>query len=176
MHRCPLVFPLKAEYDLHQNNFADEGYRNFLLRVQQPLQQRVPLPACGLDFGCGPGPVLSRMLGEQGFEMSVYDVFYSDNKSVLDCRYDFVTATEVVEHLFEPGKVLSQLWSLLEEGGVLALMTKLVIDQQAFASWHYKNDPTHVCFFSQPTFEWLAKKWGARLEFIGQDVIIFTKS
>ena len=115
------------------------------------------------------------MLAEQGYNMSVYDIFYHNDKAVFNHHYDFVTATEVAEHLFEPGKVLPQLWALLESGGVLALMTKLVIDQQAFSNWYYKNDPTHVCFFSRPTFQWLAGKWNAQLEFIGQDVIILTK-
>ncbi len=183
--RCQLVFldpaqrlsadKEKAEYDLHENSLEDAGYREFLSRVQRPLIERIKPAARGLDFGCGPGPALSIMLAGQGYAMSIYDSFYYDDKAVLDRRYDFVTATEVVEHLFDPGKVLPQLWSLLERGGVLALMTKLVIDKQAFANWHYKNDPTHVCFFSQPTFEWLAGNWNAQLEFIGDDVIILTK-
>jgi hypothetical protein len=54
-------------------------------------------------------------------------------------------------------------------------MTKLVIDRDAFATWHYKNDPTHVCFFSVDTFHWLADLWRAKIEFIGNDVIILEK-
>lgn len=166
----------KAEYDLHKNSVDDPGYRKFLSRIQKPLQQHVKSSARGLDFGCGPGPALSVMLTEQGYAMSVYDIFYDDDKTVLACNYDFVTATEVVEHLFNPGKVLQQLWLLLESGGLLALMTKQVIDKKAFANWHYKNDPTHVCFFSRPTFEWVAEQWGASLEFVGQDVIFIRKT
>ncbi len=183
--RCQLVFldPVqrlsaeqeKAEYELHENSVDDKAYREFLSRVQVPLQDRIKPASCGLDYGCGPGPALSMMLVEQGYAMSVYDIFYHDNKTVFDQSYDFITATEVVEHLFDPGKVLTQLWSLLEGGGVLALMTKLVINKQAFANWHYKNDPTHVCFYSEPTFQWLAGQWNAQIEFIGQDVIIITK-
>lgn len=165
----------KAVYELHENSVEDLGYREFLSRMQLPLQERIKPCAHGLDFGCGPGPALSVMLAEQGYNMSVYDIFYHNDKAVFNHHYDFVTATEVAEHLFEPGKVLPQLWALLESGGVLALMTKLVIDQQAFSNWYYKNDPTHVCFFSRPTFQWLAGKWNAQLEFIGQDVIILTK-
>ena len=46
-------------------------------------------------------------------------------------------------------------------------MTKLVRNQEAFAKWHYKNDLTHVCFFSRATFEWLSDQWQADLEFFG---------
>ena len=166
----------KAEYDLHENAIDDPGYRQFLSRLQEPLLQRVPAPAEGLDFGCGPGPALSAMLTVSGYSMSLYDSFYYTDAAAFDRHYDFITATEVVEHLYEPGRVLKQLWSLLPSGGLLALMTKLVIDPQSFSNWHYKNDPTHVCFFSRPTFEWLAGQWQCRLEFIGKDVILLTKT
>ena len=52
------------------------------------------------------------------------------------------------------------------------LSDDLVRDREAFASWHYKNDPTHVCFFSRRTWQWWAGRQGASLEFIGADVIM----
>ncbi len=54
-------------------------------------------------------------------------------------------------------------------------MTKLTLDRKAFARWHYKNDLTHVCFWSRATFEWLAARWQADLAFIGNDVILLEK-
>ena len=165
----------KAEYDLHQNNPQDQGYRQFLLRLVEPLQQQLPAEAKGLDFGCGSGPTLSVMMAEAGWAMQLYDIFYYPDKAALQSRYDFITATEVVEHLHQPGEVLTQLWQQLNPGGYLALMTKLVIDPQAFARWHYKNDPTHVCFFSRSSFEFLARQWCAKLSFIAKDVIFLQK-
>ncbi len=55
-------------------------------------------------------------------------------------------------------------------------MTKLVRDRAAFATWHYKNDPTHVCFFSARTWRWWARHQGARVEFVGDDVILLAKA
>ncbi len=46
---------------------------------------------------------------------------------------------------------------------------------QAFGLWHYKNDPTHVCFFSRDTWQWWARQCGAGLEFIGSDVMLLQK-
>ena len=63
-----------------------------------------------------------------------------------------------------------------EHDGVLGIMTKLVIDRKAFSNWHYKNDLTHVCFFSHFTFEWLTQKYDAQLEIIDADVILLTKT
>jgi hypothetical protein len=115
------------------------------------------------------------MLRRGGFEVSLYDVFYQPEESVLTGQYDFICATEVVEHLHRPGPELQRLWPLLAAGGWLGIMTKLVRDRAAFATWHYKNDPTHVCFFSQQTWRWWARQQGASVEFIGADVILLGK-
>jgi hypothetical protein len=54
-------------------------------------------------------------------------------------------------------------------------MTKRVIDQAAFARWHYKNDQTHVCFFSEASFNWLAECWGTTATFVDKDVALLQK-
>jgi len=165
----------KAQYDLHQNRPEDPGYRQFLARLADPLLTRLTAPARGLDFGCGPGPTLHLMLRDAGHSVEIYDKFYALNPELLTREYDFITATEVVEHLAEPGEVLNSLWDMLVTGGLLALMTKRVLDPEAFARWHYKNDPTHLVFFSDSTFDWLARQWQASYSFYGKDVVIFEK-
>ncbi len=184
--RCCLVFvpaeyhltPVaeKAEYDLHCNDPCDSGYRKFLNRLCEPLRERLRKGAKGLDFGSGPGPTLAPMFTEAGFDMAIYDPFYAPDRSVLQSRYDFISCSEVVEHFHFPGRELQFLWEMLRVEGWLGVMTKLVIDQQAFSRWHYKNDPTHVSFFSRETFVYLARKWDARLEFIAPDVVLLQKS
>ncbi len=166
----------KAEYDLHQNSSEDQSYRLFLSRIANPLVNRLSIGSSGLDFGCGPGPTLSLMLEEAGMKVALYDAFYRVDPCVLTRRYDFITATEVIEHVYQPGQTLMKLWQQLNTGGLLAIMTKRVLSLEAFASWHYKNDPTHVCFFSEATFFWLAKKLGAELEFVEKDVVFLTKT
>lgn len=165
----------KAEYDRHQNRPDDPGYRRFLNRLFLPLQTRLAPGSKGLDFGSGPGPTLALMLTEAGHDVALYDPFYATDRAVLDQRYDFITATEVVEHLHRPGPELDRLYRHLLPGGLLGIMTKRVIDRVRFARWHYINDPTHVCFFSRATFTWLANHWGARLDIVDRDVIIISK-
>ena len=166
----------RTEYDLHQNSPDDPGYRRFLSRVAEPIMARVPAPASGLDFGCGPGPTLSVMLTEHGYQMTNYDPLYFPDQAALDRTYDLVTATEVVEHLRDPRASLATLWKCVRPGGWLGIMTKRVIDRDAFSRWHYITDPTHVCFFSDQTMEWLSKRWGAAIEYVGSDVVLFQKS
>ncbi len=165
----------KKIYDLHQNSPDDKGYQKFLNRIIIPVQKGMPRGSSGLDFGSGPGPVLSEMFENAGFTMAIYDKFYAPDKKVFEKQYDFITATEVVEHLHNPGKELDRLWACLKPGGRLGIMTKLVIDKEAFAAWHYKRDLTHVCFFSTTTFEWLAHRFRADLIFAEKDAILFIK-
>ena len=182
---CTLVFVLpyqflspkeeKSVYDLHENSADDPGYRRFLARIFDPLSQRLAPNSCGLDFGSGPGPTLSVMFEEAEHSMEIYDPFYAPEIKLFQQQYDFIVASEVVEHLHYPRQELDRLWSCLKPNGLLGIMTKRVIGQEAFSRWHYKNDPTHVCFFSTETFRWLADKWCSRLTVPNKDVVLFTK-
>ncbi|UYG06534.1 class I SAM-dependent methyltransferase [Halomonas sp. M4R1S46] len=165
----------KAVYDRHQNSPDDAGYRRFLSRLFDPLVARLAPGARGLDFGAGPGPTLSVMFEEAGHPMAIYDPFYAPDTRVLERTYDFITATEVVEHLFAPGRELERLVERLAPGGWLGLMTKRVSTPEAFAGWHYILDPTHVCFFSEATFTWLAGRLDMRVHFPANDVVLLQR-
>ena len=157
------------------SELQDPGDRRFLGRLAGPLAERLPPPAAGLDFGCGPGPALAAMLAERGYSVAVYDPFYAPDEAVLVPGYDFITATEVVEHLSRPGRELHRLAGLLRPGGWLAIMTKLVLDRERFAAWHYIRDPTHIGFFSRATFAWWAEREGLIPEFPADDVILLQR-
>lgn len=166
----------RTHYDLHQNSPSDPNYRGFLKPVLNAICDRVTPPARGLDFGCGPGPTLSCMLEEAGYQASIYDPFYANDPSVLDGDYDFISCTEVAEHLHYPGTVFAQLFSLLKAGGWLAIMTRQLPAKDRFANWHYKNDPTHVCFYARATFAYLAARFNAHLEVISTDLVLLQKT
>lgn len=166
----------KAVYDHHRNDPSDPDYRRFLNRLAQPLKQRLGQKKLrGLDFGSGPGPTLSVMLEEAGHVMSVYDPFYAPDASILGRQYDFVTCTEAIEHFNTPAREWRLLLDLVKPGGRLGIMTRLVTRAEHFPDWHYKNDPTHVSFFSRHTFRYLAKRDGLECEAIGDDVILLMK-
>ncbi len=166
----------KAEYDKHCNSADDPGYRKFLNRLFAPMHMQLSPEAKGLEFGCGPGPALAKMFKEAGCRITLYDKFYFNDKVVLQDNYDFITATEVFEHLSSPATEITQLWKILKPGGILGAMTKLVLDKESFVNWHYTRDLTHISFFSKPTFIWLAEKLNAEVKFHGNDVIILYKS
>jgi SAM-dependent methyltransferase len=168
----------KAIYDLHQNDAQDLGYRQFLSRLSTPLLEKLEKPGArqrGLDFGCGPGPTLSTFFEEQGHHVDLYDPFYYNDPGVFEKKYDFICATEVVEHLSDPDREFAALFSMLKQGGWLGIMTKLVIDRHAFSNWHYIRDMTHICFYSKSTFNYLADRFKAELSFVANDVILLGK-
>ncbi|QLG89983.1 class I SAM-dependent methyltransferase [Chitinibacter bivalviorum] len=165
-----------AEYQLHNNDVADAGYRNFLAKVATPLLARLAPAQSGLDFGCGPGALLAGMLREAGHTMAVYDPFFSPDTSVLHTQYDFITCTEVAEHFHRPADEFRRLDAMLKPGGWLAIMTCFQTDDARFANWHYRRDPTHVVFYRAATLQYLAKQYGWECEIPCTNVALMKKS
>ena len=184
--RCALVFvpphervgvaAEKARYDTHRNDPDDPAYRRFLSRLAEPLLARVAPDAAGLDFGCGPGPALAVMLRERGLRVALYDRFYAPDEAVWSRTYDFITATEVLEHLHRPADELDRLFGALKPGGWLGVMTKPIREPAALENWHYIRDLTHVCFYGRETFEYIRKRWGAEVEIIEADIVLMRKA
>jgi len=56
----------------------------------------------------------------------LYDIFYYPEKEPIEKikYYDFITATEVFEHLRNPKKELELLMSLIKTKGWIGIMTK----------------------------------------------------
>ena len=163
----------KARYEEHNNDPEDIGYRQFLERITVPIIERFQQGACGLDFGSGPTPLLASILQESGFEMEVYDPNYAPGKDALERRYDFVVSTEVLEHLKRPLVEIEKLCGLITPGGMLAFMTLPLSEAVDFSGWHYKNDRTHIAFFSVETFDWIAKRLKRKYRQVGRDIFVF---
>ncbi len=183
--RCELVFvpekfwlskeEEKKRYDLHINDPEDQGYQKFLSRLSIPLLKRLEPKQQGLDFGCGPGPTLSKMLERAGHAVDLYDLHYHNDPAVLQKKYDFITATEVVEHFHHPAESFTLLFEMLNQKGWLGIMTKQVIDKPSFSTWHYIRDLTHICFYNNRTFEYIARRYRSELLVIGNDVVLFKR-
>lgn len=166
----------KQEYDLHQNLDSDLGYQRFLSKLTDPLTEVLAQGATGLDYGCGPNPVLAKMLNSRGFTTRYFDPIYFPATEPLTDRYDFISCSEAIEHFHQPAKEWRHWMTMLRNHGWLGIMTKRVINAQRFAHWHYKNDITHVSFFSSATFDWLAQRDGLTLKYVGDDVVLLQKT
>ncbi len=85
-------------------------------------------------------------------------------KSTTDWQnktYDAVTSIEVFEHLTDPLGTLQQLVGLLQPSGYICIRTLLHYnDQKRFCNWWYPIDNTHITFFHEHTFAYMAKQCG----------------
>lgn len=167
-------------YDQHENDPSDKGYRRFLNRLMSPLlsalkDAEIEPPAEGLDFGSGPGPTLSLMLEEAGYIMTIYDPYYANRPERLHHKYDFITSTEVWEHLSRPKEVIEQLLSCLKTKGIIGVMTKRIPSSE-FDKWHYIKDPTHITFFADRTFEYIADHYHCQLRLMDNDIALLIRN
>ncbi len=150
----------RAQYRHHQNHPGDPDYRRFLSKLAAPLLEKLSPGLSGLDYGCGPGPALAMMLEEAGHRMALYDPLFFPDEAALATTYDVITCTEVAEHFHCPAEEFDRLDRLLRPRGWLGLMTCFQTDDERFAAWHYRRDPTHVVFYREATMLHLARMRG----------------
>lgn len=175
---CDLVFLspqffLKSEeeanrYKLHKNDINDLGYLKFVQPlIDKMISSVTKMSSVGLDYGCGPGPIIAKKLRESGYSVSCYDPYYADDKSLLEQNYTYIFSNEVVEHFYNPAAEFHRLYNLLSKKGHLFLGTQIRGgDVEFFKNWYYRRDPTHVCFYSVKTMQWLADQYNMSLEIL----------
>lgn len=172
---CDLVFVAReqmlsrtderARYDQHHNTATDLAYVSYIDACIAELR-RLPLAGARiLDFGCGQHAVMTARLREQGLDCTAYDPLYQLGTHALADTYDVVAAVEVVEHLRELRQELDGIARSLAPGGRLFVRTLLRCADVPFATWWYKNDLTHVNFFSADTWEFVARTWDLVCEY-----------
>ena len=169
----PSIEDERIRYLTHNNSIENIGYIDFLNRAIKPALKFIEPGMAGLDYGCGPRPVLSLLIEKSGLTCDNYDpIFFPDlNK---EKQYDFIFATECAEHFFCPGREFQQIIGLLKPGGILTLMTELWKNTDEFKSWWYPRDFTHVTFYHQETLKFISKRYDLTCLFMdGKSVCVF---
>ncbi len=155
-------------YENHENSIEDikyvEYFKSFL---DKALFKYVTKGEKGIDFGSGPEPVLATILErDYNCQMDVYDLFYAPEEVYKNKIYDFITSTEVIEHLKDPLKYFRFFNKHLKVGGYLGLMTLLHEgDIDEFLEWHYRRDMTHISFFTKHSLLRIAESTGFKLKY-----------
>ncbi len=145
----------KRRYLEHNNDVLDAKYRKFVSPITSAVLQDFGSEARGLDFGAGTGPVITRVLQENGYDIRAYDPFFHNDPALLTESCDYIVCCEVIEHLYQPAEVFARLKNLLRPGGKLYCMTLLYDDSIDFSQWWYKKDPTHVFFYHPESLLWI---------------------
>lgn len=147
-------------YSTHNNDVNDPRYRKFVSPITNDILKDFNQNHIGLDFGSGTGPVITVVLKEQGYNITTFDPYFDNRPEVLTATYDYIASCEVVEHFHNPKLEFQKLKSLLKPTGKLYIMTDLYREEINFQDWYYKNDPTHVFFYQEATFEWIKNTFG----------------
>ena len=128
----------------------------------------------GLDFGSGPDSSVSRILSESGLNLDQYDIFFKNDKALLNKKYDFITACEVIEHFRKPDNEFTLLKNLLKSDGKLYCMTYIYDPSIDFSKWYYKNDITHFFIYQKKTIETLSGIIGfSKFQITGRIIVFY---
>jgi SAM-dependent methyltransferase len=135
-----------------------------------------------LDMGCSSGAFLEFMRSGSwelyGIEMSADGAKEAEARSgahvfvgnILDARFppesfDVITCFDVLEHLYEPRRVMARVSEWLKPGGVFYVLVPNVESAEAhvFGSyWHGLELPRHLFHYSPTSLKLLAESVGLR--------------
>jgi SAM-dependent methyltransferase len=135
-----------------------------------------------LDLGCSSGAFLESLKGESwllyGIEMSAEgartsearsgaQVFVGDvpNAPFAPGSFDVITCFDVLEHVYEPQRVLARVGEWLKPGGIFYVLVPNVESAEArvFGSyWHGLELPRHLFHYSPASLRFLAQLAGLR--------------
>ena len=162
---------------LEHNNDDDIRYKAYMERFIENHVAPLGVLDTILDYGSGPYPMLAKVLEEKGYLVSIYDPFFAADKGYQSMSYQAIILQEVIEHIQDPMKALREVVSLLETGGYLIIQTQFrTMPEADIMNWWYRRDLTHISFFNQLTFEYIAQTLGLTIHKSNhKDVIIFTK-
>ncbi len=165
----------KSRYRLHQNIIENTGYLSFLIKIIDPLVLFLNSDMIGIDYGCGPSPIISDILQEKGIMCENYDPFFFPvMPKIFD--YDFIISTECFEHFHYPSNDINKIMNILKPGGYLAIMTDTWVSESSMSDWHYLRDFTHVSFYHHKTMLFIAKTQNLSIVYTdSQRVYIFKK-
>jgi hypothetical protein len=190
--KCYLVFvPSKffisrkrelERYLEHNNTLANEGYVMMFQKKINTINKICSGVNTVLDYGCGYEPVLKILLEQEGYKAHGYDLNFFPNEA-LDDKYNLIISTETFEHIKNPRKALECLTQKILNKGYLAIMTRFyplrgsALCLESFSEWYYKRDPTHIAFYSQKTFAWIADEFKMKICYNNNfDFIIFQRT
>lgn len=165
----------KTRYEEHNNFVEDKRYQRFVSSITKKVLKDFDTSSIGLDFGAGTGPVISKMLGDRGYEIFQYDPYFHNYPELLDRKYDYIAACEVIEHFYDPKKEFELLYSMLKPNGKLYCKTDIYSLDVDFDSWYYKDDITHVFIYQKQTLEYIQREFGFESVEIDRRVAVFKK-
>ncbi len=152
----------KTRYDKH---VVDSNYFFYMKKIYENFKDYLK-DGNILDFGCGKAKAIESISDRMVIS---YDKYYLKNE-YKNNKYDNIVLIEVIEHISDFYNTLCELIKLLNSGGRIIINTNLHNNQ--FDKWWYFRDITHVVFFSETTFKYIASKLNLKIITISGNLIV----
>ena len=149
----------KKRYLEHNNDVHDIRYQNFVSPIVSAIRNDFTKQHKGLDYGAGTGPVITKLLTDYSYDIKPYDPYFYNYPDYLKQKYDYIACCEVIKHFYNPYNEFRKLKRMLNKDGKLYCKTELLKENITFENWYYKNDLTHVFFYTEKSLQWVKENF-----------------
>lgn len=170
---CALIFTnetadnaaAEKHYKSQWNNADDDFWKQQVDALVGVIQKyKMPMGRL-LDFGSGSGEI-TKEFQRRGIEAEPLDPMINGllKDQNYSYKFDVVVGVEVIEHLPNMWEELKEIENHLSHDGIMLFTTNITEpfinssnEVDVFKAWWYKDDPTHVSFFSNKSIFRLAE-------------------
>jgi len=130
------------------------GYLSYSLKMRGFSVTGIDISSIAIDFA-------KRNFGDFFFNVGVGNL-----DEVLSAKYDLIIATEVIEHLDDPGRIIGQMKGLLNPDGRILLTTPNKDYWNKTALWQTDPPPVHLFWLGKKGIISLANRCSMQIEFV----------
>ena len=160
-------------YREHNNDLNDSRYLEYLLKTFNKISTYLSGDEKVIDYGCGPTKGLEKALEKTGYDVTSFDPIFFPKNLDKKVQADVIFCSEAIEHSYEPIKVFDHWEALISGKGWVTLRTAFHPGLDHLKGWWYLNDPTHVGFFSEATWKWIAEKYSWKIDHMHSPYVSF---
>tara|TARA_B100000315_G_scaffold257499_1_gene306570 strand:- start:1735 stop:2424 length:690 start_codon:yes stop_codon:yes gene_type:complete len=173
--------------DLLIKKYNEDWRKKFNEKGRLQLQQRAlyafknlfnnilhePFEGNIVDVGCGDGALVEVFNQEDKINAKGIDInggvnFETDPLPYKDNEFDIAIMYSVIEHIYGPDNILSELKRVLRNGGLIVFVSpNLSLSNLIICDRGFFNDPTHVHPYNPVSIQHLMKLYNYSERFIG---------
>ena len=134
---------------------------------------KTPFKGTVLDVGCGDGALVELLNSKKNINAKGIDInqgidFETDKLPFKENEFDFVVMYSVLEHLYNPGNILSEIKRVLKKNGfMIAIIPNYDPSRLISCNRKFYHDPTHVHPYNPVSLQHLMRLYNFEKCFLG---------